>query len=86
MRLFDEQDLLFRNPIFASELDTKCSSGLNGLTQNLVLLTLFRTCLVRNLTRSPDTLTKDYSVVTMANTLISCLLTNLLMPWKRVLL
>jgi len=51
--------------------DTKCASGLNSLTQNLAPLTLFGKFLIRNLTRSPDTLTKFDSVVTMANTLIS---------------
>ena len=69
---------------FALKEDTKCASGLNSLTQNLAPLTLIGTYLVRNLTRSPDTLTKFDSVVTMANTLVSCvfiyLLTYLLTP------
>jgi hypothetical protein len=74
------------NRSFALKEDTNCTSGLNGLTQNLAPLTLFGMCLVRNLTRSPDTPTKVDSVVTMTNTLISCLLTYLLIPWNRALL
>ena len=71
---------------FVLKLDTKCISGLNGLTQNLAPMALFGTCLFRNLTLSPDTLTRVDSVVTMANILISCLLTNLLIPWNSALL
>jgi len=54
---------------------TKCTSGLKDLTQNLSPLTLFGTCLVRNLPHSPDILTNFDSVATKAITLISCLLT-----------